>query len=189
MDCPTNQDIIFQCQQWVAEFVVKQAICPFAGPVIDQRQIDYLVLEDGHPEQQLQTIMGQVHSLQVNPEPETMLLILPTLSEDFDAFLFLADACNQLLADLGHVKDIQIATFHPLYLFEGEEPDAPSHFTNRSPWPMLHLLRQSSLSRVLANYPDPAQIPARNIELMHKMGTQHLTELLSSFQRHSVKPR
>ena len=78
--------------------------------------------------------------------------------------------------------EFQFANFHPDYLFENEALDSASHFTNRSPWPMLHILRQSSISKALQHYPEPETIPERNIALMHKLGKTALAKQLKRIQ-------
>ncbi|OZB07481.1 MAG: hypothetical protein B7X58_13375 [Marinobacter sp. 34-60-7] len=75
---------------------------------------------------------------------------------------------------------VQIASFHPAYQFEGTEPDAAENYTNRSPWPMLHLLREASLEAAIERYPDVDGIPERNIELMNRLGSAHMNALLSA---------
>jgi len=84
-----------------------------------------------------------------------------------------------LLKDLGYEGVYQLASFHPEYRFEGAEPDAPSNYTNRSPYPMLHILRESSIELALENYPNPDIIPKRNIQLTQELGLEIMKGLLA----------
>jgi hypothetical protein len=180
-----RDELITQCQVWVDEFIVRLGICPFAKAVLDKQQLGWWIIEEQPLEDQLLALMGQVQSLLEQGEPETMLIILPTYQHQWLDFLTLVECANQLLQDHGLLRDIQIASFHPEYQFEGEAEDSASHFTNRSPWPMLHLIRQDSISRALANYPDPESIPERNIRLMKQIGSKKLQQQLDDYQRQS----
>ena len=111
-------------------------------------------------------------------EIETTLIILTSaLPEFLDYWNFIEQAEDQLL-QLGHEGVFQVASFHPAYLFGGSTEEDPANFTNRSPFPMLHLLREDSLSAALANHKNPEAIPERNIALMQEKGKQHWVDLL-----------
>ena len=100
---------------------------------------------------------------------ETTLLIHPGVLHDFLESNDFLDVADDVLKNLGLVGDIQIASFHPRYPFEGTEPDEVTNRTNRSPYPTLHLLREASVERAVENYPDPDEIPRRNIETMRRL--------------------
>ena len=94
-------------------------------------------------------------------------------------FLAVAEA---LLVEQGYEGTYQLASFHPDYCFDGAEQDDPANFTNRSPWPMLHLLREAGLEHALAHYPDPEAIPERNIERMGQLGSERLSAELAALR-------
>ena len=98
-------------------------------------------------------------------------LALPAFEEYLD---FLADA-QDLLVCAGLDGQVQLASFHPQYLFAGEDPEAASHYSNRAPYPVIHLLRENMLTRVLAEYPNPDRIPENNIRTLAEIGSEELT--------------
>lgn len=179
----SNEAIIKQCRYWVEHFIVPHSICPFAKKVVDEDELGYLVIDGIELEEQVMSLLGQVQSMMTNDSPETMLLIFPSLQESFDDFLTMLDVCNGLLKESGEIEVIQLASFHPEYLFEGEPEDGTSHYTNRSPWPMIHLIRQNSIKSALASFANPEQIPQRNIKLMQAMGKTELAENLARIQQ------
>ena len=133
----------------------------------------------------LQGFLEELDHLQRSPEREisTTLLVLERGPEDFDDFLSLVDNANDLLDEAGLRGHVQLAHFHPRYRFAAEPAEALSHYTNRSPLPTLHLLRESTLSRVLANYPAPEAIPARNIARLEALGRDRVRALWSALER------
>jgi hypothetical protein len=113
---------------------------------------------------------------------ETTLLVLTEGLEDFDDYLDLLEIAEALLADRGYEGTFQLASFHPDYVFADAEPDDPANFTNRSPYPMWHLLREAGLERALEHHPDPEGIPARNVEAMRELGHEALSEALAKLR-------
>ncbi|MDL4864468.1 DUF1415 domain-containing protein, partial [Halomonas elongata] len=101
---------------------------------------------------------------------------------DFDDYLDALGLAEALLVEQGYEGVYQLASFHPEYQFEGEVEDAPRNFTNRSPWPMWHLIREAGLERALAHYPDPEAIPARNAVQMQALGTERLAASLAALR-------
>jgi hypothetical protein len=120
--------------------------------------------------------------LDADAETETTLLILPTGWDDFDDYLDLLAIAEQLLIEQHYEGIYQLASFHPDYRFEtdlaGEED--PANYTNRSPYPMLHIIRETSIDRAVANHPDPDNIPVRNITLTRELGLEKLRALLAN---------
>ena len=159
-------------------------LCPFAGPVLRDGSLRIVVSEASAPEGQLQAFLSELDKLQSAAEDaiSTTLLVLEKGPVDFAAFLDLLDDANRLIDEAGLRGHLQIAHFHPAYQFEGEPPDGLSHYTNRSPLPTLHLLRESALERVLASYPDPEGIPARNIARLEAMGRGAVESLWEGFR-------
>ena len=102
--------------------------------------------------------------------------------EDFDDYLDFLAVAEALLVEQGYEGTYQLASFHPDYCFDGAEQDDPANFTNRSPWPMLHLLREAGLEQALAHYPEPEAIPERNIERMGQLGSERLSAELAALR-------
>lgn len=171
---PTETAVIAATRNWVSRFVVGHAICPFAAREVRRDSIRYQVLAADDVEPALLALVEACRALDASPAIETTLLILPSGVDDFEDYLNLLDLAEALLEAEGYSGVYQLASFHPDYRFDGAEPDDPANATNRSPWPMLHLLREASVSRALDNYPDPQAIPERNVALMRRLGNARL---------------
>ncbi|QJQ96214.1 MULTISPECIES: DUF1415 domain-containing protein [Halomonadaceae] len=169
-------------QAWVETFVVKHGICPFAAREVAAQRIRYRAVSANDWSETLLALLEECRRLDEDSEVETTLLVLSEGSDDFDDYLDLLGVAEDLLADQGYDGIYQLASFHPDYRFEGGAEDDESHYTNRSPWPMLHLLREASLTRVLEHYPDPESIPERNIALMHELGRETLERRLATLK-------
>lgn len=157
-------------------------LCPFAKRVFQGELIRYAVSEATDAEVLRTDLGNELAFLAAEPITvvETTLLIHPQALERFADYCdFLAEA-ERLLKSRGFVGVIQIASFHPQYQFEGSEPDAVENFTNRSPYPMLHLLRELSVSNVAEEAGDLSEIPRRNAALLRRLGRDKLLQLLKS---------
>lgn len=179
--------IITHTQNWLSSFIIKHNICPFAKRVFDKKSIHYEVVISDKLENQLQELIYSCEQLDRETELEdgleTSLLILPKGLADFDDFLDFLELANELMHKQGYEGIYQLASFHPDYCFEGVDVDDASNFTNRSPYPMLHLIREASLEKVLAHYPYPEQIPVRNIEYTRELGKASLLNLLQTCKK------
>jgi hypothetical protein len=165
-------EVVAATRAWLEKAVIGLDLCPFAKAVHVGNQIRYAVSDAQSPEALLADLARELQSLAVaDPaEVETTLLIHPrALVEflDFNDFLDIADAAVE---ELGLTGTIQVASFHPHYRFADTEPDAIENYSNRSPYPMLHLLREASVERAVAASPDTARIPDRNIETLRRIG-------------------
>lgn len=181
-------DIKLQCRHWVEHFIIHWGVCPFAKAVFDSNDIMYRVIDSGDMEEQAVAIMSQIQQMKSDPSPETVLIIFPKGLEDFSDYLLLLEVCNQLIEQRGESDFIQLASFHPDYLFEGEGADSASHYSNRSPWPIIHLIRQNSIADALKNFDNPEAIPQRNIELMQQLGSDKLKQQLQDIRDLTSKP-
>ncbi len=126
------------------------------------------------PDALLVDLMRELRSLE-NADPEavdTTLLIHPWVLEDFLDYNDFLDVADAAVAEMGLEGEIQVASFHPGYQFEGTEPDAVENYTNRSPYPILHLLREESVERAVAAFPGTAGISEKNIETMRRLGPE-----------------
>ena len=161
-------------QRWLMQAVVGLNLCPFAKAVVTKNLVRYRVCLSTEPADVLTLLREELQHLGSTDESllDTTLLIAPHLLPDFYEFnAFLSD-CDDVLLDLNLEGVLQIADFHPQYTFAGEDPQGMSHFTNRTPYPTLHLLRESSIDKAVAAYPDAALIYERNMALLEKMGRE-----------------
>jgi uncharacterized protein len=174
--------VLAATRTWVESFVVAHDVCPFAGRELARDTIRYTEVEASEWEPALLALIEECHRLDETPAVETTLLVLRHGLGDFDDYLDFLAVAEALMADQGYEGIYQLASFHPDYCFEDAEPDDPANYTNRSPWPMLHLLREASLEQVLAHYADPEAIPERNIEVMRRLGAGHLAANLAKLR-------
>jgi hypothetical protein len=116
--------------------------------------------------------------LDKDTDTETVLFIFAEAFRDFNDYLDLLDLANSLLQKQGYESVYQLASFHPYYCFQGVDIDDASHYTNRSPYPMLHIIGEAQLEKVLENYPNPETIPERNITYCQKLGVEALDSIL-----------
>jgi hypothetical protein len=167
-----ERTVIETTRRWVAGVVVGLNLCPFARRVSEAGRVRYAVTDAMDEEGLLGALGAELSALAAAPRAgvETTLLIHPgalTAFADYNDFLPAADA---LVRRLGLRGVIQVAGFHPGYRFAGTAPDAVENYTNRSPYPMLHLLREASVTEVAADPDALADIPARNIALLRRLG-------------------
>ncbi|MFT6925237.1 MAG: hypothetical protein ACJAZP_000817 [Psychromonas sp.] len=179
-----KNEIISATQKWVKQLVVKYNICPFARREVERGSIRYCQAEEPQREFVLQTLLDECHRLDADQEIETTLFILPSGYEGFYDFLDLLDMANDLLELEGYEGVYQLANFHPDYCFADEVQNAPSNYTNRSPYPTLHIIRESSMEFAIANHPDVDSIPQRNIEFTNKKGNAFFADLLAGCLKH-----
>ena len=172
-------------RQWLEEVVIGLNLCPFARKELVNNRIRFVVSAAVSEDALLLALQEELRFLHEHPDTETTLLVHPqTLVDfaDYNEFLAAADGLLEVL-ELDGV--FQIASFHPDYRFAGTGPDDAENYTNRSPFPMLHLLREASVERAVDAHPDPDAIPERNIALMQALGTDALRQRLSRI--HSPK--
>ena len=159
-------------QKWLLEAVVGLNLCPFAKAVVVKDMVRYRVCASADPADLLAMLREELqHLAEADPDQlDTTLLIAPhTLPDFLDFNDFLAD-CDDVLMDLALDGVLQVADFHPHYQFGGTEVDDIENFTNRSPYPTLHLLREASMDKAVEAYPDASLIFERNIEVLNKLG-------------------
>ncbi|KFZ31037.1 hypothetical protein IDSA_06025 [Pseudidiomarina salinarum] len=180
---PQTQDVITQTKAWVEQLIVKYSICPFARREVDRDSIRYLVSESSRLPGVLEDLISECEYLDQHPDTETTLLIIPAGFEGFWGYLDLVDLANELISQQGYEGVYQLASFHPDYCFDGEPEDDPANYTNRSPYPVLHILREASLEQALASYSEPESIPDRNIAFARRKGRHFFTQLLATISR------
>jgi hypothetical protein len=183
-----DDEIVGSVRRWVESVIVELNLCPFAKRELVKNRVRFTVTEATTGEQLLMALQAELALLDSDPSVETTLLIHPEVLQDFyDYNQFLSDA-DGLLVRMKLEGVYQIASFHPDYRFSGTDPEDVENYTNRSPYPLLHLLREESLERVIADSPDVDKIPARNIELMNNLGQDKLQVLMQACL-HGVKNR
>ena len=164
-----KEQALSETKAWLLEFVIGHNLCPFARKPFEAEQVRFVCTEAQEDAALLQVLAHEFELLLGDSAIETTLLIVPNALESFTAYWDFIELAEALIESLGLEGIFQIATFHPQYQFEGSEPDDPENRTNRSPYPLLHILREESLSKAIESHPDVAQIPERNIALMNQL--------------------
>ncbi len=159
-------------------------LCPFAKREIVKNRVRYCVTKAATEEQLLLALQSELELLDGNPAIETTLLIHPLVLLDFFDYNQFLNAADSLLVRMKKEGIYQIASFHPHYQFGGTEPEDIENFTNKAPYPLLHLLREQSLERAIVDYSDHGNITERNIELLNKLGKDKMQALLQSCFQH-----
>ncbi len=142
--------------------------------------IRYVVLPEATLESSLEAVIEELRYLDRTAGIETTLLIFPNHFADFEDFLDLLALAEDLSAEQGYEGIYQIASFHPEYCFAGAGDKDPANYTNRSPYPMLHLLREESITKAVDHYIDPEGIPERNIAFAQEKGLKYMQLLLAA---------
>lgn len=177
---PDGTDFIAETRTWLEQIVIGLNLCPFAKAVYVKDQVRFVLSDATTPEALVEELAEELVLLRDTPaeQIDTTLIVHPHVLGDFleyNDFLDNADAAIEAL-DLQGI--LQVASFHPQYQFAGAATDDVSNYTNRSPYPTLHLLREDSVERAVAAFPDPDVIVERNIETLDKLGVEGWTRLL-----------
>lgn len=173
-------------QRWVNDVVIGLMLCPWAQPAQERDGIRYAVTAASTPEALLADLVAEVQLLQESPGIETTLLVHPYALQSWDNFYpWLALDAEGWLEREGLEEAFQIVGFHPGFCFGGEEADDPSHWTNRSPYPMTHILRQASVEEATAYHPNPMAVPEANKCLLRGLGVEHMRQLVERCKRSS----
>jgi len=174
--------VIEATRRWVASVVIGLNLCPFARRVFDANRIRFVVTDVEDEVALLAVLTTELDFLRNEPRErtETTLLIHPRVLADFLDYNDFTATADQLLDDLGLRGTIQLASFHPAYQFAGTATDAAENYTNRSPFPMLHLLREASISEVADNPDFLAGIPERNIAVLRQLGRDEMAKRLKA---------
>jgi hypothetical protein len=173
-----HHECLAHTEKWVVDVIMKYNICPFARREVERASIRYVAIEQTKVNAVFKALATECQYLDDHPETETTLFILPRGFEGFYAYLDLVDDATDLLVEHDYEGVYQLATFHPDYCFEGEPQDSAANFTNRAPYPTLHIIREASMEIALANYTDPESIPERNIAFAERKGSEFFVNLL-----------
>ncbi len=168
-----------QVDQWLNDVVIGLNLCPFAAKPQRNKQIKIFVSEATQEEALLEDILLQLIELSTTePEKlETTLVVVPNMVQDFWDYNFCIDWVEGLIKQQDWEGTFQVATFHPDYCFGGAAPEDDENLTNRSPYPIFHLIREESMEKVLKHYPDPESIPDTNIARVSALSEEERKKL------------
>lgn len=169
--------VIKHTQKWIKSVVVDLNFCPFAAKALFNKSIHYTVLTDVDVKQTIEVMIKECQHLDTNETIETTLIIFKNDFKDFETYLDLVDSAQEILEQEGYEGIYQLASFHPDYCFNGVDLEDAANYTNRSVYPMLHLLRENSITKALALYKNPELIPEHNILLARQKGLLYMQML------------
>jgi len=169
-----EEQVIADTRAWVDRAVIGLNLCPFAKQVQIKGQVRYVVSAATTVADLLYELAAELNRLHDTPpeQTDTTLLIHPQVLTDFLDYNDFLEAADALVADIGLEGEMQVASFHPDYQFEGTEPGDITNYSNRSPYPTLHLLREDSIDRAVAAFPEAEAIFEINIETLEKLGIE-----------------
>jgi uncharacterized protein len=169
---PTDDEAIAATRAWLERAVIGLGLCPFAKAVHVKDQVRYAVSRARNTDVLLEDLERELDSLAATPpdQIDTTLLIHPHVLEDFLDYNDFLELADRVVEELGYAGVLQVASFHPRYQFEGTGPDDITNYTNRSPWPILHILREASVDQAVAAFPEADTIYEKNIETMKRLG-------------------
>jgi uncharacterized protein len=167
-----DDQIIAATEKWLERAVIGLNLCPFAKAVHVKKQVRYVVSSATTPEQLLEELMNELQLLSDTPaeQIDTTLLIHPFVLTDFLDYNEFLDVADAAVEDMQLEGELQVASFHPNYQFAETDENDISNYTNRAPYPILHLLREDSIERAVEAFPEAAEIFEKNIETLEKLG-------------------
>ena len=182
MPAISDDEVLAATRCWLEQAVIGLNLCPFAKSVYVKDQVRLVVSRARHLDAFLDDLDRELELLKTTPaeKVDTTLLVHPTLFPDFMVFNDFLNVADDVLVEHELEGVIQIAPFHPAFVFEGEDEGDMSHFTNRSPYPTLHLIREESLEKAIESFGDTEVIFERNIEVLRKLGHEGWTRLLTA---------
>jgi hypothetical protein len=172
-----QNEIIEDVRRWLESFIIELNLCPFAKRELVKDRIRFSVSFTESSEQLLVSLLEELQILESDSEVETTLLVHPNVLQDFDDFNQFLDLADALILQEGYSGIFQIASFHPQYKFAETVIEA-ENYSNRSPYPLLHVLREASVAKEVASYPDITTIPLQNVRLLRRLGVAKLQSLL-----------
>lgn len=174
-------NVVAETRDWLTKAVIGLNLCPFAKAVQVKDQIRFAVSDATDAEGVLTDLQDELALLaETDPEKvDTTLLIIPDALDDFLDFNDFEELSDRLLKRMRLVGELQVATFHPQFQFAETQPDDIENYTNRSPYPILHLLREDSIDRAVESFPDASEIYEKNIETMNKLGLEGWKKLMT----------
>jgi len=176
---PTHQEVT---QRWLRQIVVGLNLCPFAAGPLQRDKVWYRVSRSRDEEGLYRDLLQALDDfIALDSEAaETGLFIMGDTLADFDDFLDFLALAEGVMESLDLAGFLQLASFHPRYRFAGSDEEDPANYSNRSPYPMFHFIREAELEEALASYPDPENIPLRNIKLLQDLGLEEMRRRLAA---------
>jgi hypothetical protein len=165
-------------ENWVNKFVIGFQLCPFAAREWQNNRVRISICEAVSPNDLIQHLADEIERIVKDENIETTLVVHPFVLAEFEDFNEFLDIADQLIETLDLDGVLQWASFHPDYQFADSEQDDPENYTNRSPYPVLQILREESLSRAIDKHPDIDQVPIDNMNLMREIGCEKLEIIL-----------
>jgi hypothetical protein len=176
----SSQPIIDQTIAWIRKVVVGCNFCPFAARTLQQHQVHYQVEASMNTTLCLDAFLKEITRLDKEPHIETSFLIFSNAFQQFDDYLDMTYIAECLLKEKDYEGVYQLASFHPMYRFASSVKNDAADYTNRSIYPMLQFLRESSIDKALAHYENPENIPGRNVDFARKKGLTFMKLLRDS---------
>jgi hypothetical protein len=176
----TAEQVIEHTKKWITDVVIGCNFCPFAAQVVKRKTVFYKVETATETVVCLETFLHEVTRLDEDITIETSFLIFPNNFKTFGSYLDMVSVAEKLLKQKGYNGIYQLASFHPQYKFAGAPDNDAANYTNRSVYPMLHLLRESSIDKALEQYDNPESIPERNINFAREKGIIYMKMLRDS---------
>jgi hypothetical protein len=180
----TREDVLARMRQWLEEAVIGLNFCPFAASVYQRDRVQLVVASADTVEAAVDRTLDEAARLLETPDDEiaTTLVVCPEGVSDFETFLDGAATVRHALEHSGTDAYLQVATFHPDYRFADTDPDDLGNYTNRSPYPVYHLLRESHVTEAVESHPDPGSIPDANVERLESMGREAVERLWQQWE-------
>lgn len=174
-----DDPVIESVETWLREVVIGHDFCPFAKPALKRQQIRFSVSNAVTEDALLVDLLAAMEHLHIEKDVETTVLIVPHLFADFSVFNQFLDVVDGLLIDSGFEGVFQVATFHPDYCFADADQNDISNYTNRAPYPILHILREASVADAVDHHPNVEEIPQRNIDYLNGLSPSQQRQLKS----------
>ncbi len=167
-----DEAIVAATRRWLEKAVIGLNLCPFAKAVYIKEQVRYVVSPATTPEALLEQLMDELQHLSDTPadEVDTTLLIHPFVLQSFEDYNEFLDVADAAVEDMQLDGELQVASFHPDYQFADTDANDIANYTNRAPYPILHLLREDSIDRAVEAFPEAEEIFEKNIDTMEKLG-------------------
>ena len=180
--------IIRSVKTWIEQLVVGEKLCPFARQPLQAGRVRFAVTDTASSTGLLDRLGDELELLTRAPELETTLLIHPNVLTDFLTYNQFLDEVDALIRHLKLEGVFQVASFHPDYRFAGTAPEDAENYSNRSPYPLLHLLREESIEAAISSYPDIDGVPERNVMRLRQIGAEALATRLRACFRDTDGP-
>lgn len=178
----SDEEVLARTRHWLEQAVIGLNLCPFAKAAYVKQRVRFVVSAAKDDDALLQELLLELQALHAaDPaQCETTLLIHPQALQDFLDYNDFLDVADAAVEQLGLEGEIQVASFHPQYQFGGSKADDIENCTNRSPYPLLHLLREASIEQAVDSFPGVAEIPDNNMRTLRKLGPEGWARLMKN---------